>query len=86
MLRRRGSVSNFEPDVEMCDPAAPEQGSRRRQRLSFWVQRPDPHANLRGVCFGVQIHRSGTLVIHAEGGKRQHLAPGTWIECNTETA
>jgi hypothetical protein len=77
-----------QPDNIFAQPdnifALPDEEPKRR-RLTFWVRTSIETANLRGNCDGVQIHRSGALIIFAEGGKRHHLADGHWLECTTET-
>lgn len=86
---RRGwfgsSVALFESDIEVVHPTG-----KPKPRLSFHVTRPKEFngqtlgGNRAGYCTVAEVQRSGTLVIHADGGKRMFFPAGTWVECSTE--
>lgn len=85
---RQRSLHLFEPEVEFFDDdPKPE---KPKARFSFHVTRPKEFGgqtlggNRSGTCSVAEVQRSGTLVIHAEHGKRFFFPAGTWIECTTE--
>lgn len=89
-LRQRRSLSLYEPEVEYQESAeqlgAAQQAAKVHHRLYFHVKRPQEFGgNRHGHCTGIQLHRSGMLIIHGDGDStRTHLAHGTWFDLVTE--